>query len=222
MKIKALAIGLTCLLWAGCGTGGQDESPELNAMTAQKSTVESSVEESVEIAESKAPESETTEPNTSESDVAESEEPAYVLTFEATTTEGDSMTSDCFADSRLTMLNIWGTYCNPCLMEMPDLGEIAASYDKSEFQMIGIVCDVTEDADAADIDNAKALIEETGANYTHLLLSESLYTNLVGSVDAVPTTFFVNQKGEVLGYVVGANAKETWVELIESLLAEME
>lgn len=153
---------------------------------------------------------------------SEAEEAPYVLTFESVTTEGESVTSDCFADSRLTMLNIWGTYCNPCLMEMPDLGEIAASYDKADFQIMGIVCDVTEDAAEADIDNAKALIVETGANYPHLLLNESLYTNLVGATDSVPTTFFVNSKGEVLGYVVGANSKDTWVDLINRLLAEME
>ena len=51
----------------------------------------------------------------------------YILTFTAKTVEGEEITSDIFADSRLTMMNIWATYCNPCLQEMPDLGEIAAA-----------------------------------------------------------------------------------------------
>uniref|UniRef100_UPI004055D3C2 redoxin domain-containing protein n=1 Tax=Acetatifactor sp. TaxID=1872090 RepID=UPI004055D3C2 len=144
----------------------------------------------------------------------------YILSFEATTTDGESINSDCFAESKLTMINVWATYCNPCLSEMPDLGEIASSYDIADFQMLGIVSDVTNEADAADIEYAKELITETKANYPHLLLNESLYRNLVGGVEAVPTTFFVNQKSEVLGYVMGAQTKEVWEEIINGLLAE--
>lgn len=147
------------------------------------------------------------------------EEP-YILTFSAVTTEGEDLTSDCLSGSKLTMINVWATYCNPCLSEMPDLGEIAAAYDTADFQMLGIVSDVTEESDAEDIAYAKQLITDTEANYTHLFLNESLYVNLVGAVEAVPTTFFVNQEGEVLGYVVGAQTKEVWEEIIDGLLAE--
>ena len=71
----------------------------------------------------------------SQSGTDNQEEEAYVLTFEASTIEGAPLTSECFADSKLTMINVWATYCNPCISEMPDLGEIAASYDRSEFQI---------------------------------------------------------------------------------------
>lgn len=200
--LKLVVMLIAMLVMAGCGTSGEGSTPQINDMPTMESAAQAQ------------------ESNASES--AAEEEPLYVLTFEATTTEGETVTSDCFADSKLTMINVWGTYCNPCLKEMPDLGEIAASYDKADFQLMGIICDVPEGSEQANIDNAKDLIEKTGADYPHLLLSESLYTNLVGGTDAVPTTFFVNSKGEVLGYVVGANAKDTWVELIEQLLAEME
>jgi len=209
-QLKVVAILMGLMLLAGCGDR-EKKVPQLNDMPTTESVIsaqESSVAESV----------------SEEADAAgaEAEAELYVLSFEAVTTEGESVTDACFADSKLTMINLWGTYCNPCLSEMPDLGEIAASYDKADFQLMGIICDVPEGADQKDIDNAKALIEKTGANYPHLLLSESLYMNLVGGTDAVPTTFFVNSKGEVLGYVVGANSKETWVDLIEQLLAETE
>lgn len=157
-----------------------------------------------------------------EDNTGSGEEKAYILTFEAGTIEGETITSECFADSKLTMLNVWATYCNPCLSEMPDLGEIAASYDTADFQMIGIISDVSDGAGEDEIANAKSLIADTNANYPHLLLNQSLYENLVGAVEAVPTTFFVNQKGEVLGYVMGAQSKETWEEIINDLLAENE
>ncbi len=160
-----------------------------------------------------------TETTTEETTETQEEEP-YIVSFEANTIDGEAFSSDIFAQSRLTMINVWATYCNPCLSEMPDLGEIAAEYDSTEFQMIGIISDVAEESSEEDINNAKDLIEQTKANYPHLLLNESLYMNLVGGVSSVPTTFFVNQKGEMLGYAMGAQSKETWVSIIEDLLSK--
>src|SRR5699024_5930416 len=56
--------------------------------------------------------------------------------FEAETIDGESVTQDIFGQSKLTMVNIWGTFCGPCIQEMPELGEISRSYDTGEFQMI--------------------------------------------------------------------------------------
>lgn len=169
-----------------------------------------------------ATESNVTTDAASETQETTNEEP-YIVTFDAPTLDGETITSDCFAESKLTMLNVWATYCNPCLNEMPDLGEIATAYDSADFQMIGIVSDVSVFSEEAAIAEATDLVAQTGAaTYPHLLLNESLYQNLVGGIDSVPTTFFVNQKGELLGYMIGAQAKETWEGIIDELLAEME
>lgn len=146
------------------------------------------------------------------------EENSNTLEFEANTIEGESLSSDIFSQSKLTMINIWGTYCNPCLSEMPDLGEIALEYDSAEFQIIGVICDVADNASEDVIANAKDLIQQTGANYQHILVNESLATNLLADVDAVPTTLFINQKGEVVGSVIGAQSKEAWIAVIEKYL----
>ena len=164
-----------------------------------------------------AKDNDTSETATTTENAKETEEP-YVLTFTAPTIDGAEITSDILSESKLTMINVWATYCNPCLSEMPDLGQIAASYDKADFQLIGIVSDVSDASSEKDVQNAKNLIDKTQANYPHLLLNESLYMNLVGGVDSVPTTFFVNNKSEVLGYVIGARNKESWEAIIDELL----
>ncbi len=198
--MKRLAIALLgCLLLTGCGS---QDMPEPTVGENLDSMV---VEESKAAEETAAPEAE-----------------KYYLAFTATDVDGQEVTSDILADSKLTMLNIWATYCNPCLEEMPYLGELATEYDSAEFQIIGILSDVSEQSGQEDIDYAKELIAQTQANYPHLLLGQDLYSTLVGGVSAVPTTFFVKQDGEVLGYVTGAADKETWKELIDELLAEVE
>lgn len=150
------------------------------------------------------------------------EQEPYVLVFEGTTLDGETLTSDCFADSKLTMLNVWATFCGPCINEMPDLGEIASEYDAADFQLIGIISDVIEGEEGDTFTEAQEIIAETGANYRHVLLNEELYVNLVGASDSVPTTYFFNEKGEFLGYLVGAQTKEVWTQIIDGLLAEMD
>lgn len=138
--------------------------------------------------------------------------------FEGKDMDGNTVTSDIFAQSRLTMVNVWATYCNPCLREMPELGELAGEYDSADFQLFGIISDVQEGAEEEKLNKAAGLIEQTGADYPHLLLNESLYYALLTDVSGVPTTFFIDENGVVLGAVVGAKEKSVWKEIIDGLL----
>ncbi len=151
---------------------------------------------------------------------AEEEISAAQTDFEAQDMDGNTVTPAVFQEAKLTMVNVWATYCNPCLKEMPELGELAGEYDSDEFQIIGIVSDVMEDADQETMELAKSLIEQTGAAYTHCLLNESLYHALLTDVSAVPTTFFIDENGEVIDTVVGAMDKSAWEEKINALLEE--
>ncbi len=143
------------------------------------------------------------------------------VSFEAVTLEGDGITSDIFSESRLTMINVWATYCNPCLSEMPGLGELALSYAPEDFRLVGIVSDVPEGSGQQELEQAKELVEATGAGYTHLLLSESLYSGLLADVSAVPTTFFADKDGRIIDIVIGAMEKDAWKEKIDALLEEL-
>lgn len=151
---------------------------------------------------------------------AEAPSEAEPVTFEAQTLDGESLSSDLFSESRITMVNVWATYCNPCLSEMPGLGELASSYDAGDFQLIGIISDVMEGTDEKTLKKAADLVAETGADYPHLLLNESLYNALLTGVSAVPTTFFVDQDGQIVDTVIGAMEKSAWEEKIDALLEE--
>lgn len=142
-------------------------------------------------------------------------ESAGPTTLEVTSMDWDTFVSDILPQSKLTMVNVWATYCGPCLNEMPGLGELAAEYEPKEFQIIGIVSDVLEGGDPT---LAKSLIQQTGADYTHLLLNESIYYALLTDVSAVPTTFFLDEDGTVIETVVGAMEKSRWEELIHEFL----
>ena len=92
--------------------------------------------------------------------------------------------------------------------------------DSDQFQIIGIVSDVQEGAQEEALEYTEALVSQTGADYSHLLLNQSIYMALLGDVSAVPTTFFVNEKGEVLDTVVGSMDKASWKEKVDAFLEE--
>lgn len=140
------------------------------------------------------------------------------VTFEARDLEGNTVSSQLFSETKLTMVNVWATYCNPCLREMPGLGELAGEYAAEEFRIVGIISDVMEGEEQKTLDYAADLVEQTGAAYPHLLLNKSLYDALLTDVTAVPTTFFIDENGMILDTVIGSMDKSAWEEIINGLL----
>lgn len=157
------------------------------------------------------------EPPASEAPPSEEEDEPIYITFQGTDLEGNPVSQDVFKKSRLTMVNVWATFCGPCLNEMPGLGELAAEFDPAEFQLIGVVSDVREGEDPSLVES---LVQETGADYPHLLANDSIDQALLAGVSGVPTTFFFDGEGAYLGGVVGAGEKSDWEELIHALLEE--
>ena len=80
-----------------------------------------------------------------------------------------------------------------------------------------MVSDVREGEDQSLVES---LVQETGADYPHLLANESLDQAILSSVSGVPTTFFFDGEGAYLGGVVGSAEKSDWEELIHELLEE--
>lgn len=152
---------------------------------------------------------------------AENAESSMEIGFEGQDIEGNAVSNAVFSESKLTMVNVWATYCNPCLSEMPGLGELANEYASEDFQIIGIISDVQTGAASETIAYAADLIEQTGADYTHLLLNKSLYDALLTDVTAVPTTYFIDANGTILDTVVGSMEKSAWEEKINALLEEL-
>lgn len=138
--------------------------------------------------------------------------------FSSTDLKGNNVTQDIFQEAEVTMLNVWATYCSPCLREMPDLAELNGEYDQGEFQILGIVSDVSF-ANQESMETAMAIIEETGADYPHLVISEDLLKGPLSGVQVVPTTFFLDKEGNIIGEAYsGAKSKDEWKEIIDASL----
>lgn len=140
--------------------------------------------------------------------------------------DGNAVTEEIFADYDMTVVNIWGTFCGPCIQEMPTLGKLAEEYAEKNVQFIGLVGDAINFAgeeDEAIIAEAKDIVAQTEANYPHLVPIGNLAAYLMPQISAFPTTIFVDSEGAQVGYAfAGALSEEQWVEVIDETLALLE
>ena len=155
---------------------------------------------------------------------AGTEAPGLLSSFSTTDLEGGAVDQSILEGCELTLVNIWATYCGPCLNEMPDLGELAAEYADQGVQILGLVSDVlNSDGTLSDsqLELAREIVAETGADYRHLVPSADLY-GLLSQIYAVPTTFFVDSEGNQVGYAyMTAMSYDQFVEIIDEALAEV-
>jgi thiol-disulfide isomerase/thioredoxin len=130
-----------------------------------------------------------------------------------------------YAGHTLTMINIWATWCGPCLNEMPDLGLLHQQYADRGFQVVGIMHDALDysgNLDADTIAYGQEIIDGTGATYLHLLPNDDHIGTLLSSLDAFPTTVFLDSEGNLVGgEYIGSRPLSEWEAIVEPLLDEV-
>jgi thiol-disulfide isomerase/thioredoxin len=141
---------------------------------------------------------------------------AEIPEFHSIDLEGNEVDNSIFEDATVTVINVWGTFCPPCIDEMPDLAEWAEELP-ANVQMIGIVMDV-ESADAEEFEEAKRIVAESGVPYTNIIAGDQFVDGFFDQIVGVPTTFFVDSEGKCVAEpVLGADV-EAYKKTVEGLL----
>lgn len=134
--------------------------------------------------------------------------------FTAEDYDGDIIDETMLADYKITMINVWGTFCAPCKKEAPELAELNKEYADKGLQVIGIPVDSSRNS-AAD---AREVIDEVHADFRHLKVSASI-KSFVLATEHLPYTIFINADGKQIGEAYsGAKSKEEWTQIINEIL----
>ena len=101
------------------------------------------------------------------------------------------------------------------------VGEAAEKY-RGDVNVIGILCDV-QNSDGSPIDDkifsARDIMDETGAEFTNILVSENLYMSVMKGISVVPTIFFVDSEGYRTGSIyTGSKSLSDWSDIINEML----
>ena len=209
-RISLIAIIAAALLaFSGCGKAAESSAAEKPAASETSAAAETSQSaEPEETVEPAAPE-ETAEP-------AEPEDPASGIRFEfeTETIDGDSVTSqELFGENEYTMVNIWTSWCVYCVREMPELEKMNQAFAEKGCGIVGVLFDAYQEG---GLEDAAAILDELEVTYPNVKVWKTWADEI--PISAVPTSFFVDRDGNLVGEpIVGADL-EAYESQLETLL----
>lgn len=147
-----------------------------------------------------------------------------VGTFTTADIYGTEYTNELFAGSTLTLVNVFATWCVPCINEMPELEQLRKDMEEMGVNVITVVLDsvqngtVNEDTVAV----AKRLYHKLHLTLPMLIPDETMMNGRLQGIDSIPESFFVDSEGNIVGDTyVGARSLKQWKQIVETELENL-
>lgn len=138
---------------------------------------------------------------------------------------GQTVTQDIFKDYDLTLVNLFATWCSPCIAEMPELAQLQKNMAEKNVNIVAVCLDALNNAGELDLEAlalAQQIDEYSEADFMFLVPDETYFNGRLMGVQAVPESFFVDSNGNIVGETyVGARDLETWTDVVEQELANL-
>ncbi|MFR9296109.1 MAG: TlpA family protein disulfide reductase [Aedoeadaptatus pacaensis] len=144
-----------------------------------------------------------------------------IAPFKTQDIDGKAFTEADLAKNKLTMVNVFATWCTACIQEIPDLEKLNKEMKDKGVGVVGVVVDTHEDGkDIPDaLDKAKAIQSKLKTTYPFLKPDDKLMNGRLQGIQALPETFFVDSKGNIVGETyTGAKSLEEWKAVVEKEL----
>lgn len=142
--------------------------------------------------------------------------------FETKGIDGKDYTEKVFSDYDLTLVNIFTTWCSPCVNEIPELEKLYEEMKDKGVGVVGVVLDTVGDdgkQDEETVKKAGVLQDKTKASYPFLIPDSTMMNGRLNGISAFPETFFVDKEGNIVGETyTGSHTLDEWKEIVEKEL----
>jgi len=135
-----------------------------------------------------------------------------------TTVDGKSWSTAADAPGKVVVVNVWGSWCAPCVDETPHLQQVWQSYSIAGKPVAFVGIDIKESAATA-----AAFLKANSVTYPSLSDSGSggqPMLALQGKAAATPSTLVLDRQGRIAARVLGATTVSTLTGLVDDVLAE--
>ena len=145
--------------------------------------------------------------------------------FETKGVDGKDYTEKVFSDYDLTLVNVFTTWCSPCVNEIPELEKLYEEMKEKSVGVVGVVLDTVGDDAKQNEDTVKkagVLQEKTKASYPFLVPDSTMMNGRLNGISAFPETFFVDKEGNIVGETYsGSHSLDEWKKIVEKELANV-
>ncbi|MBI1796771.1 MAG: TlpA family protein disulfide reductase [Candidatus Eisenbacteria bacterium] len=108
------------------------------------------------------------------------------------------------------VLDFWATWCGPCRAEMPHLDALQKRYAREGLVILGLSVD-----ERAVLD-VRRFADSLGVAFRMAMADEKLLDRY-GPIRQIPTTFFINRRGEIVRRTVGYLDAQTLESYVKEL-----
>lgn len=113
---------------------------------------------------------------------------------------------------KVVLVNFWAHWCPPCVKEIPDLVKLRQNYKDNGFEILGVVVPFR-----ADQNQVRNMVNKFGINYPVLWGTNEAVAKF-GDIPAIPRTFILNRKGEIVEDLEGMGNYATFERLVKKHL----
>ena len=142
--------------------------------------------------------------------------------FETKGIDGKDYTEKVFSDYDLTLVNVFTTWCSPCVNEIPELEKLYEEMKDKGVGVVGVVLDTVGDdgkQDEETVKKAGVLQDKTKASYPFLIPDSTMMNGRLNGISAFPESFFVDKEGNIVGETyTGSHTLDEWKEIVEKEL----
>jgi len=126
--------------------------------------------------------------------------------IEGETLDGTTFTSQ---PGKITVVNVWASWCSPCRAEAPTLEEFAIN--NPDIQFVGIL---TRD----NLTSANSFVKRFGLTYP-TLIDDAIIPSFRGTLpaNAIPTTIVIDTDGRVAARISGQVTVSSMREVLEKV-----
>lgn len=113
-------------------------------------------------------------------------------TFTVKTVEGDSL-SLSELQGKFVLLEFWGTWCGPCIPEIPHLKKLYRERGNDSLSIVGIALDKNEKV-------VKDFVDKEGMNWPQVWEEMNFKGELAEAynIDGVPASYLINPEGKIV------------------------
>jgi thiol-disulfide isomerase/thioredoxin len=119
---------------------------------------------------------------------------------------------------KVVLVNLWATWCGPCIAEMPHLNEMQEKYKDKGFEVIGL------DTDDETKDQIDAFAAKQKLNYQLGWADGKVMNEFVKitALQAIPQSILINRDGQLTGVFKGGGGKTVSImkETVEKIVNE--